>query len=405
MAFTRARDLRGGRALWASYRTGSVRGTRLTRSTKAEVIVVGAGISGALMAQCLAEAGKRPLVVDKRREAILGSTAASTALMQFELDTPLLELRRLVGKRKADRTWQASRDAVNELRTRAHRLGINAALHTRPSLYLAGDVLDARGLRQEAAARQRTGLSSEYLDWRALRHHFEINREAALLSHGNAEANPVALAAGFLRRAIHDGARFHAPHEIVEMEAGRQGITLLGHDGIELHARHVVLCTGYEMAKIVPPGGNHTISTWAMATAPQPEMLWPQRALVWEASSPYLYLRTTADGRVICGGEDERFASATARDAKISAKARTLEKRLHVLFPRLDYKAAFAWSGSFGTGRHSLPTIGAIPGHPRCHVVMGYGGNGITFSMLGAQVTTAAIMGRKHPAAALFRFE
>ena len=191
-------------------------------------------------------------------------------MLQFELDTPLVKLRRAVGPRKADRIWVASRDAVNELRTRTHRLGIDADLHTRPSLYLAGDVLDAKGLKREAACRQRIGLSSEYLDWRALRHHFEINREAALLSHGNAEANPVALAAGFLRQAIRDGASFHAPHDITGIETGRHGSTLRTDDGIELHARHVVLCTGYELAKIVPPNGSRTVSTWAIATRPQP---------------------------------------------------------------------------------------------------------------------------------------
>ena len=108
---------------------------------------------------------------------------------------------------------------------------------------------------------------------------------------------------------------------------------------------------------------------------------------------------------MICGGEDEDFASAQARDALTPRRRKSLEKKLHVLFPRLDPKASFAWAGSFGSGRNGLPTIGAIPGYPRCHVVMGYGGNGITFSMLAAQMITAAIMGRKHPAASLFRFD
>jgi glycine/D-amino acid oxidase-like deaminating enzyme len=37
--------------------------------------------------------------------------------------------------------------------------------------------------------------------------------------------------------------------------------------------------------------------------------------LIWEASEPYLYLRTTEDGRVICGGEDEDFADTEKRDS------------------------------------------------------------------------------------------
>jgi len=71
--------------------------------------VVGSGISGAMIAQSLTEVGKRLLIVDRRRAALLGSTAASTALLQFELDTPLIKLSRSIGRRKAKKVWIASR--------------------------------------------------------------------------------------------------------------------------------------------------------------------------------------------------------------------------------------------------------------------------------------------------------
>jgi hypothetical protein len=225
MSLTRTRDLRDGKTVWAARPVPGVHGMRL-------------------------------LVLDRRRSAFLGSTAASTALMQFELDTPLVRLGKAIGPRKAGKVWLASREAVNELRTRSMRLGLHAHLESRPSLYLAGDVLDAKGLRREAAARQKLGLPSEYLDRKALRHHFGIDRSAALLSHGNAEANPLELAAGYLRQAIRDGASFHAPHDVIDIHGGRRDTTLLLDDGLEIRARHFVLCTGYELAKTVPDTDN-----------------------------------------------------------------------------------------------------------------------------------------------------
>jgi glycine/D-amino acid oxidase-like deaminating enzyme len=404
MGLTRTRDLRDGKAVWTAYKEPRIAGAKLRRSTRADVVVVGAGISGALVAQGLAEAGCRALIVDRRRAALLGSTAASTALLQFELDTPLTQLSRLIGRRKAGRVWIASRDAVNELRTASHRLGIAAHLQTRPSLYLSGNVLDARGLQREAAARQRIGLASEYLNRGALRHHFGIDRPAALLSHGNAEADPVELAAGFLRRAIHAGAKFHAPHEVVDLHWTRRGTTLLTDDGIEIHAAQVILCTGYELAKIVPASDNRIHSTWAIATRPQPHSLWPQRALIWEASDPYLYVRATDDGRVICGGEDANIADAARRDALTAVKSSRIEKKLGRVFPQLEPQAVMAWAGSFAASPTGMPTIGEIPGYPRCYAVMGYGGNGITFSMLARRLIAAAILRRKTADAGLFAF-
>jgi glycine/D-amino acid oxidase-like deaminating enzyme len=251
-------------------------------------------------------------------------------------------LARKIGKRSAGRAWLCSHSAVNELRTQTRRLGIQSRLESRPSLYLAGDLLDANGLRREALARQKLGLPSEFLDRRALRHHFDIDRPAAILSHGNAEADPVALAAGFLRHALRAGARLHAPHEVTDLHANRRHTTIATADGLEIRARHVVICTGYELPKIVPASKHRIYSTWAIATAPQPARLWPQRALIWEASEPYLYVRATADGRVLCGGEDETFADDSHRDALLPRKTAALRTKLAKLFPQLDTRAAFA---------------------------------------------------------------
>lgn len=176
-------------------------------------------------------------------------------------------------------------------------------------------------------------------------------------------------------------------------------------DGVCIDARHVIFCTGYELAKIVPATGYKILSTWAIATRPQPHALWPQRALIWEASEPYLYLRTTTDGRVVCGGEDEAFADTDKRDALTAQKTKRLEIKLHRLFPGIDSRAALSWTGSFGGSPNGMPTIGAIPGYPRCYAVMGYGGNGITFSMLATKLITAAVLGKTTPAAKLFAFK
>jgi glycine/D-amino acid oxidase-like deaminating enzyme len=52
-----------------------------------------------------------------------------------------------------------------------------------------------------------------------------------------------------------------------------------------------------------------------------------------------------------------------------------------------------------------LPTIGAIPALPRCFAVLGYGGNGITFSALAAQLIAKAIFGEADEDQALFAFD
>jgi glycine/D-amino acid oxidase-like deaminating enzyme len=154
----------------------------------------------------------------------------------------------------------------------------------------------------------------------------------------------------------------------------------------------------------VPRAGHAIASTWAIATRPQPRRLWPERCFIWEAADPYLYVRVGPEGRVICGGEDEPFADEAARNALLAAKTATLERRLHALLPRLDARAVDAWCGSFGASATGLPSIGPLPRMRHCYAVLGYGGNGITFAALAAQVLRAQIAGAGDPDADLFSF-
>src|SRR6185436_769745 len=67
-AASEIRDLRTGRPLWASSRT-SFPARPLHQSAKADVVIVGAGITGALLAHTLATRGLAVIVLDRREPA------------------------------------------------------------------------------------------------------------------------------------------------------------------------------------------------------------------------------------------------------------------------------------------------------------------------------------------------
>jgi glycine/D-amino acid oxidase-like deaminating enzyme len=127
--------------------------------------------------------------------------------------------------------------------------------------------------------------------------------------------------------------------------------------------------------------------------------------MIWQSADPYLYLRTTTDGRVICGGEDEEFVDEDERDALTARKTKTLQRKLKQLMPAIDTRVDFAWTGSFGQTDTGLPTIGHIPRTPHCWAALGYGGNGTTYSRIAAEIIAGAINGRPSLDADLYRFK
>jgi glycine/D-amino acid oxidase-like deaminating enzyme len=153
------------------------------------------------------------------------------------------------------------------------------------------------------------------------------------------------------------------------------------------------------MPDIVQSDLHKTASSWVVATPPQaPDRLWRDDALIWEASSDYLYARTTAEKRIIIGGEDDdQVVEPDARDDLMPQKAKILLDKLHLLWPRAQPFAEYIWSGAFSTTVDGLPLIGPVPGQSRICAAYGYGGNGITFSYLASRLIGRLLDGQRPP--------
>ncbi|HZP21457.1 MAG TPA: FAD-dependent oxidoreductase [Bauldia sp.] len=402
MTTTERRNLRTGRSYWLGRRAPRIAAQPLRKDIKTEVLIVGAGISGSFLAEALCET-HRVVVVDRRGPAT-GSTPASTALIEFEIDTPLVLLADKIGRRDAIRAWRRSRLAVTALAERTRRLGIDCDLVERSSLYLSGDILDAEGIAAEAEARQAAGIETEFLSRHALKQRFGIARSAALLAFNDYAADPRRLALGYLDVAVSRGTEVYAPVDVTDIETHSGGIVAATGAGHTIRAETIIFCTGYERPLFVPGRKHRVASTYAIATRPQKRRLWPGPCLVWEASDPYLYVRDTPGGAVICGGEDEDFLDPEARDGLLPRKTRALEKKLARLFPELDSRATYAWTGSFGVTSTGLPLIGRVPGKPHCWAVLGFGGNGITYAQITAQLIRTELTGSRDPDGDLYAF-
>ena len=234
--------------------------------------MIGAGISGALIGESLSEAGLKVAILDRRGPAD-GSTAASTAMLQYELDTPLHVMASRIGQDRAERMWRRSRLSVDALRERTERLGISADTATRGSIYLDGNVLDSDGLAREAEARRRAGFEVELLKPAAVEERYGISGRHAIIGFGNYSADPRRLASGFLMVAISRGARLYAPVDVAAIDARDDGVTLETAHGPTIAADHLVVASGYEMLKGIPRMGNTIISSWSISTRPQPRSI------------------------------------------------------------------------------------------------------------------------------------
>ena len=391
---TEQADLRGGRSPWFVTGPHAVR-LDVGENMKCDALIVGGGITGSLIAERLTRQGLYVVIIDRELPG-RGSTAASTSMLLWEIDHSLTQLTEIYGFERASRAYLASLHAVAGLKSLVLQLGLPCEMRDKDSLYLAAGSTGKQLLR-EHQLRRRAGLPGDFLDHTMLLDVFGIARAGAIVSSGAADADPMQLARGLLRTAVARGARVFEG-EAVEFDAAARSVDVQLKNGRQIEARSVVLATGYVMPAIIHSTVQTTSSSWAIATTPQPQNIWKGGALIWEDSKDYLYARTTAAGRIIIGGEDsDQIIDPEARDRLIPQKSRDLAQKLATLWPAANVEIEFRWSGTFDSTSDGLPLIGLVPGAKNIYAAYGYGGNGITFSFLAAQLIGDLIAGSTSP--------
>lgn len=398
-------DLHSGTPFWPLRNGLLATYPALDRPVETTVAIVGAGITGALVAHYLAKSGVDCVVLD-RRDAASGSTAASTALLQYEIDVPLRRLAQLVGEEHAARAYRICHHAIDKLERLTLELGHDVEFKRVRSLQGASRQAHVPGLREELAQRTRLGFAVDFWDARRLQSQCALPFPAALISHQAAQLDPHRLTATLLTAAAARGTRIYDRTAVARWKPTRLGVELVTSEGHRIRAQHLVNATGYETAPWLPDNLVKMHSTYALVTEPIAALPgWPEGHLVWETARPYTYMRRTADDRLLIGGGDEPFLDARRRDALLSAKTTTLSRRLRRLLPDARCAVDYSWCGAFAETADGLPFIGRRdPGAPVYHV-LGYGGNGITFSLIAAEVIRDLVLEGASAAEDLFRFD
>jgi glycine/D-amino acid oxidase-like deaminating enzyme len=377
---------------------------KLFQSLKTKVVVVGGGISGALAAYHLTEAGIETILVDGRTIG-LGSTCASTSLLQYELDIPLYKLQQHIGKTKATRAYIACANAIDRLQEISMRTGYDG-FQKNMSLYFAGKKDCGSLLQDEFKARKLAGLKVEMLSRMEVQSYCRINGGAGILSEKAATINAYSFTHHLLQYSIKKGLQVFDRSKVVAIETNGNSVCCTMENDVTIEADFMINAMGYEVVNFLKKDILNFDCTYAFVTEQMDsvEPAWRDGILLWNTDDPYLYLRHTKDNRVMIGGRDERLSNRVTRHLYLQGKIRRLEKDLNELLPGNTLRSEFSWCGTFGKTKDALPYIGPLAGTPQILYSLGMSGNGITFSEVAAEIITATVQGRKHDDAALFEF-
>lgn len=371
--------------------------------THCDVVIIGAGITGALVADVLTAEGLGVVVLDRRAPAC-GSTAASTSLLSAEIDRALGELSEMIGLEDAVRAYQLNVGAVADLARLASTLP-DSGFASCPSICLATQRRHARALEKEAALRHRHRIEAEYWTPEQVKRQYGFPSHGAIHTTTGGVLDPLRFSRALLDRAIRHGARLLSRTAARDVRQDGTGLVVSTDRG-DIRARWVVYAMGYEMPPSLRAGLVKLHTTYALVTEPLADFgPWGGECIVWETARPYFYMRPTADRRVMIGGADTPFENEALRDRLMPGRTKRLERQVRRWLPTLETETAFVWAGTFGETRDGLPYIGPMPDCPQALYALGYGANGITFGAIAAKIIADICLGRPNADARLFRLD
>ena len=377
---------------------------KLDRDIDTDVVVMGGGISGALMSYHLTNAGINHIVVDGRTIG-LGSTCASTSLLQYEIDTPLSQLHHKVGLYDAVRAYRLCDESIDVMEGIAAKIKFKE-FEKLDSLYFAAAKKDEKFIEEEFAIRKKHGFKVSLLNEEQILNKFDLQAPAAILSEHGAQTNAYSFAHELHQYSIKKGIQIFDRTLISTIEHKKDGVKLTTENNNIIQTKKLVYATGYESVKYIDKKIVELNSTYAVCSEQgnADDAPFKHKVMLWNTDDPYVYLRATNDNRILIGGRDERFFNPKKRDDLLPSKTIELVKDFKKLYADVEFNPEFSWCGTFGSTKDGLPFIGEYRGMANSYFALGFGGNGITFSLIAAEIIRDLILGKKNNDQDIFSF-
>ena len=379
---------------------------KLDHDVETDVAIMGAGISGALVRYYLVKAGIKCTTIDARTIG-LGSTSASTSLLQYEIDTPLYRLIEMIGKEKAQRAYKLCSDAIDSIGEIVKDFKMHHGFNKKQSLYYAAYKKDVSWLKKEYEDRKEAGFKVKWLTPQEVKKEYGFDSHGAILSEQGAEVNAYMFTHCLLQQHNKgEDLNIFDRTTVSDIKHSESGVVLKTETGHTIKAKKLVYATGYEVVDFIDKDIVDLLSTYAVVSEQYNERpFWKDEVLIWNTADPYLYVRTTPDNRILVGGRDEDFSDPVKRDKLIDKKTKQLTRDINKLFPNLDFIPEFSWTGTFGATKDGLPYIGPYKKLPNSYFALGFGGNGITFSLIAAEIIRDMLEGKENKDVELFSFD
>ncbi|HEV7299539.1 MAG TPA: FAD-dependent oxidoreductase [Tepidisphaeraceae bacterium] len=370
--------------------------------THADVVIVGAGISGLTTAYLLAKEGQRVIVLDEGPIAS-GQTGRTSAHLASENDDRFYEIERMFGEAGAKVAYESHAAAIDLIEQIARDEKIDCDFARVPAYLFSLPTDPPDILERETAAAHRAGLTDAQRFERITLCGYETG---PCIRFGNqGRFHPLKYIAGLAQAAERLGVQIYTGCRVTDVSGanpskGEPVRATIDTGGPTVTANAAVVATN------TPSPINDWLGIYTKQAAYRTYMVGLRvrrglidDALYWDTGDPYHYVRLQGQGIdddydvLLVGGEDHK----TGQMPPGAIPFKKLEDWAREKFPMVE-DVVYRWSGQVQEPSDALGYIGRAPTKGQnVFVITGDSGMGLTHGTLGAKLVTDLIRGRENP--------
>jgi glycine/D-amino acid oxidase-like deaminating enzyme len=372
----------------------------LEGDARADVAIVGGGITGLATALSLREAGADVAVVE-RDFCGSGASGRNAGHLTPTIGKDLPTLVRLFGEARAAALARFADRAVGCAEDLLRRLAIDCDYVASGNVLAGLHPRQRERLRRAAEVAARLGAKVAFLDEQEVRRRgLPACVRFGVLEERGGTLDPGKLVRGLRAAALAAGCRLYEGSEVGAVAA--EPALRVETAGGSLRAERVVVATnaytpatlGWLRHRVVPLRVT-LFATRPLAPAEREGLGWPGREGLYTAHEVLESWRLTADARLLGGSRFVRYGYGSHLAAGDSPRLlRRLAALLPERFPGLDAPIDVFWGGWIGTTLDFLPLLGARGPGGRIHYGLGYNGHGVAQACLFGRLLADAVLGR-----------
>lgn len=367
----------------------------LAEDSRADVCIVGAGITGMMTAYGLAKAGMRVVVLDDGGIGS-GETGRTTAHITAALDDRYYSIESMHGEDGARLAAESHTAAINRAEDVCNQEEIVCDFIRLDGYLMLAPEHDRSKLEKELETTHRAGLRRTEIVSRAPLDFWDTG--PCLKFPAQAQFHPLKFLAGVARCIRRDDGRIFSGSHVVNIEDGMP-CTVTTSDGKRVTCTRVVVATNAAVSDYVVTHMKQAPYRTYVIGARVPKGSVPA-LLLWDTPDPYHYVRIQSEADhdvLIVGGEDHK----TGHKHDMAQRFAALESWTRAHFPMVE-SIPYRWSGQVVEPFDYLSFTGRSPGREHVYMHSGDSGNGITHGIMAGMLLTDVILGKDNAWAKLY---